>query len=262
MATAPSGPPVPGAKGPRMCRAVVDLGGDILRDCLYYYIKPAVVINYILASRYFRNRPLNPIQMSVLGNASSKGDYSEFDITLVYTLLRNLTLTNFALRPTSGWGVLPVATGSITLGDDIERIREMRNEMYGHVATTLLSDASYIAKMKELHDICSRMDTIHKGYLMSPTPRPQTYSQTLSDIQVECIDPKMEDIYKKELMRMKENDRETRDLFSDLKKDVTGNNKIFSILIMIYFVLKLFNGRFVELLSTRSCKSVSPSSCS
>ena len=219
MATVASTPPLPGAKGPRMCRAVVDLGGDILRDCLYYHIKPSVVLNYVLASRYFTNHPLNPQQMTILGNASIRGDYSDCDITLAYTLLRNLTSTNSVLRPTAGWGKIPVAVGDISLGDDIERIRELRNQM-GHMATTELSDVSYIHRMKEIQDICARMDTVHKGLLISPTPRPQPYTQTLSDIQVECIDPAMERKYRQELLRMKETDKETREFFQEFRDDV------------------------------------------
>ena len=222
MATLSSTTPVPGAKGPRMCRAVVDLGGDILRDCLYYQIKPAMVLNYVLASRYFKKHPLNTNQMAVLGNASARGDYSECDITLLYSLLRNLTPTSSALCPTAGWGKVPVAVGDLTLGDDIERIREIRNEIYGHVATTELSDALYNDKLKELQDICSRMDKGHAGLMKSPIPRVQSYTQTLSDIQVESIDHDMEERFRHELMRMKETDAETRELFSKLKDDLSG----------------------------------------
>ena len=201
-----------------MCRAVVDLGGDILRNCLYYHIKPALIMSYVLTSKYFNKHPLNTHQIAALGNASSKGDYSECDITLVYTLLRNLTATSSTLRPTAGWGKLPVAT--CNMGDDIERIREIRNDIYGHAASTELPDALYNAKMNELKDICSRMDTVHKGLLMSPTPRLQTYTQTLIDIQVMCMDPAMEDRYKHELKRMKETDKETRELFQEFKDDL------------------------------------------
>ena len=231
MATAASSAPGPGAKGPRMCRAVVDLGGNILRDCLYYHIKPSVVLQDVLASRYFKKHPLNPHQMAILGNASAKGDYSECDITLLYSLLRNLTPSCSVLRPTTGWGKVPVAAGDLTLGDDIERIREIRNEIYGHVASTELSDALYNDKMKELQDICTRMDMVHKGVLASPTPRLQKYTQTLSDIQVESIDHDMEERYRQELMRMKETDTDTRELFCKLKDDLSGKNDIFFLLL-------------------------------
>ena len=206
-----------------MCRAVVDLGGDILRDALYYHIKPAVVVSYVLASRYFRNNPLNVHQMSMLQNANTKGDYSEFDITLIYSLLRNLPATNTSLRPTAGWGKLPVATGDITLGDDIERIREIRNEVYGHVATTALSDALYTRYMTELQTICIRMDMTHAGCLMSSTPRTQTYAQTLTDIQLVCMDPDTEARYTESIRRMREADIQTRDLIDEVRGEISGN---------------------------------------
>ena len=137
MANPPVLPSVTGANGPRMCRAVVDLGGDMMRDILYHHVKPAVVMSYVLASRYYRNHPLNTHQISILGNVSVRGDYSECDITLIYSLLRNLTPTSTSVCPTAGWGK-QVSAGDMALGDDIERIRELRNTMYGHVATTSL----------------------------------------------------------------------------------------------------------------------------
>ena len=223
MTTAAVIPPIPGAKGPRMCRAVVDLGGDILRDVLYYQVKPAVVVYHVQNSRYFRNRPLNPHQMAVLQNASTKGDYSECDITLLYSLLRNLSATNTALRPTGGWGKLPVAAGDISIGDDIERIREIRNEMYGHIATTAIPAALYTRYMTELQLICHRMDTIHCTNLMSPTPRAQTYVQTLNDIQVVCMDPETEARYTDNIRQMREADRETRDMIDEVRGGMSGN---------------------------------------
>ena len=219
MATAAAAPPIPGAKGPRMCRAVVDLGGDILRDALYFHINPAVIESSVKASRYFQNHPLNSHQKLVIQNARVKGDYSEFDITLIYSLLRNLQATNRALCPTTGWGKLPVATGNIALGDDIERIREIRNEVYGHVATTDISDALYTRYMTELLAICTRMDKTHCVYLMSPIPRTQTYVQRLNHIQVVCMDPDTEAKYTEDIRRMREADRETRDLIVEVREE-------------------------------------------
>ena len=221
MASPPALPSVHGSKGPRMCRAVVDLGGDILRDILYNHVKPANVMSYVLVSRYFRSHPLNTHQISVLGNASVRGDYSECDITLVYSLLRNLTPTSTSVRPTAGWGK-PVSVGDTALGDDIERIRELRNTMYGHIASTSLPDTVYNDNMQLLNDICSRMDTVHAGSLASPISRPQTYCQTLGDIQTCCMDPDMEAKYLEEIRRMKQRDQDTRDLIERVKNVTTG----------------------------------------
>ena len=214
-----------GATGPRMCRAIVDLGGDMLRDILYHHIKPAVIVSYVLASRYYRNHPLNAHQIGILSNANVKGDFSECDITLVYSLLRNLAPTTAVLRPTAGWGK-PVGPGDTAIGDDVERLREIRNKMYGHLASTFLPSISYNQYMSELQTICTRMDTIHAGYLASPTPRLQTYSQMLNDIQVTCMDPDMESRYTEELRKMKEKDLETRDIISAVKKDIPGNRPL------------------------------------
>ena len=197
----------------------------MLRDALYCQIKPTVIMSHVLASRYFRNHPLNAHQMSVLANAVTKGDYSECDITLVYTLLRNLAPSSSALRPTAGWGILPVPAGNVTLGDDIERIREIRNEMYGHVATTALDDITYNHYMSLLQSICIRMDTIHSGILMSPTRRHFTYSQTLQDIQIVCMDPAVEARYREELRRMMETDRETREIISKVMDDMQQSDR-------------------------------------
>ena len=194
----------------------------MMRDILYHHVKPAVVMSYVLASRYYRNSPLNAHQMGILGNVSSLGNYSECDITLVYSLLRNLVPTSTSIRPTAGWGK-QVSAGDTALGDDVERIRVIRNEMYGHLSTTTLSDSTYNNFMQMLHDICNRMDTVHSGSLASPSPRSQSYSQTLTDIQVASMDPAMEARYTDELRRMKEADKDTRDLIEAVKGDVTGN---------------------------------------
>ena len=211
----------PGSKSPRLSRAVVDLGGDILRDTLYFYIIPAVIKSHVLASKHFTKNPLNTHQNTVLGNASVIGNYSECDITLLYTLLRNLTPCCNSLRPSAGWG-RPVSAGDISLGDDIERIRCIRNEMYGHIASTYMSDSEYNNYMKILQDICSRMDTTHFGLLSSPSPRTQTFSQMLNNIQIACMDPEMENKYIDDMKRMRETDKETRDLIGDVKKDMSG----------------------------------------
>ena len=193
----------------------------MLRDTLYQHVRPADVMSYVLASTYYRHRPLNAHQMGILGNASARGDYSECDITLVYSLLRNITPTSTAVRPTAGWG-RPVAVGDTAPGDDVERIREIRNEMYGHVATTSLPDSKYNHYMQVLSDICSRKDTVRSGYLTPASLRSQTYSQTLADIQVASIDPDMEAKYLQALKRMQETDKETRDLIDTARKDAAG----------------------------------------
>lgn len=63
-------------------------------------------------------------------------DYNEFDITLLYTLIRNLC---FLPCPARGWGNEPKAT-DIQLSDDIERLRLFRNNYYAHAKSASISD--------------------------------------------------------------------------------------------------------------------------
>ena len=227
MASAAVVPTIPnrGARGPRMSRAVVDLGGDILRNALYHHYTPAVANAEVLRLRGILNHPfrskLNAHQMSVLQSASIKGDYSECDITLLYTLLRNLPITQIALCPTAGWGA-PVQHGSVALGDAIERIRDLRNQMYGHTSSTAISVGTYNQLMTELYHICFRMDTNHATSLQSPTPRNQTYCQELTEIQVACMDPDTEEWYTDEIKRMEDSDKEIRYQIDEIRCDLSG----------------------------------------
>ena len=211
MATVMTSPPTPGAKGPRMCKAVVDLGGDIMRDALYHQITPKTILAQIASSPFLKKKPLSPVQMKILSNTVTSGDYKDCDITLTYSVLRNCKATNAALCPTKGWGKVPVQPGDVKLGDDIERIREIRNAIYGHVATTDMSDAVYNTYMQQLQDICYRMDVTHLPLLKAANQRSRTYSQRLTEIQTCCMDPDTEEKYRRVLQMMALEEKETKE---------------------------------------------------
>lgn len=66
-------------------------------------------------------------------------DYSKFDVTLLYTLIRNLCPS---LRPTKGWGKEP-DDADIQIGDDIERLRLFRNHYYAHANSAAISEVEF-----------------------------------------------------------------------------------------------------------------------
>ena len=190
-------------KGPRMNRAVVDLGSEVLGDILYHRIKPAVVMSYVLRSGFYRHHPLTPDQMSSLANASMRGDYSKCDITLVYSLLRNLTPTSIVARPTEGMEK-PISPDNTFLRDDVERIWEICNEF---LPGNVMSDSVYEKNIQELSDICQRMDTVHSGSLATPSMQPPTYYKKLEFIlwNLEC-----------KYLEMEANNRETMEEMENL----------------------------------------------
>lgn len=81
--------------------------------------------------------------------------YSNFDVTLLYTLIRNLCPS---LKPTRGWGTQP-DNADIQIGDDIERLRLFRNNYYAHAESAAISDTEFQDVWSQLKSIINRMQS-------------------------------------------------------------------------------------------------------
>lgn len=86
-------------------------------------------------------------------------DYSKFDVTLLYTLIRNLCPS---LTPTRGWGLEPDAL-HITIGDDIERLRLFRNN-FVHGESTEIPDYEFRTLWSNIKDVSQRIHTYTKTW--------------------------------------------------------------------------------------------------
>lgn len=82
-------------------------------------------------------------------------DYSKFDVTLLYTLIRNLCPL---LRPTQGWGNEPQPKDT-QLGDDIERLRLFRNNYYAHAVSKAISDIKFKILWQNLKTVINRIQS-------------------------------------------------------------------------------------------------------
>ena len=152
----------------RSCCLHVDVFPEILRDILQRDIPPPRVYNLAqaksAADRAARVRnpfTLGKEQWILLQNASSNG-YSDFDLSLSYTLIRNLTLPS-VVPPSNGWGNEPSLPTQMTTGDDVERMRSLRNKVYGHATSTGIADFIFQAYWISTRHICSRMDAHYGG---------------------------------------------------------------------------------------------------
>lgn len=67
------------------------------------------------------------------------GNYSHFDITLLYFLLRNISGIP---QHTNGWGNRPNPTDK-SVSANVERIRMFRNEYYGHSTKCCILDSEF-----------------------------------------------------------------------------------------------------------------------
>ena len=134
----------------------VDLFPEVLRHILQVDIPPSQIWTKTQAV-ISCGLKLGKEQQQKVKNAVTMG-YNDFDVTLCYTLIRNLVLPSVT-APSNGWGKFPTSYSQATTGDDIERIRDLRNTVYGHASSTGISDPDFRGYWKTIQDICSRMDS-------------------------------------------------------------------------------------------------------
>nr|XP_034318682.1 uncharacterized protein LOC105324463 isoform X2 [Crassostrea gigas] len=82
-------------------------------------------------------------------------DYSNFDVTLLYTLIRNLCS---GLEPTRGWGHEPGPTDT-KIGDDVERLRLFRNRNIAHVNSATIPDDTFDDLWRTLKAVLIRLQS-------------------------------------------------------------------------------------------------------
>lgn len=104
---------------------------------------------------------------------TKQSDYSNFDVTLLYKLIRNLCP---GFLPTQGWGSKPKCS-DIQIGDDIERIRVFRNE-FGHAKSSTISDSEFQIRWTELKLVIRRLEKT-----MSKTGYNTNYERQLRSIE-------------------------------------------------------------------------------
>lgn len=126
----------------RLSIVFVDIIKLPLIDILKIFIKPAELEKSIKGcpSLLTGKDKLNPDQQKKCCFYSfNVPDYSKFDVTLLYKLIRNLCPT---LEPTNKWGARPTVN-DVCVGDDIERIRELRNVCFAHTVSAEISDDDF-----------------------------------------------------------------------------------------------------------------------
>lgn len=132
-----------------------------LKDILESHIKPVDLFKEIkacstlLSGRYKLRQ--DQLKLCFL-QPPAIPDYSKFDVTLLYTLIRNLC---HSLKPTKGWGTEP-DDADIQIGDDIERLRLFRNNYHAHADSAAISDANFEDIWKNLKSAVNRLHNSKK----------------------------------------------------------------------------------------------------
>ena len=155
-----TGPPEDRTRFCRLTLVIIDELTQILRDLLHNEINPSQILNDVNQLGLLK---LRTDQIAVIRDANTRG-YQDFDITLLYTLLRNVCKN--ITPPSENCGVSNIPSpNEVTVGDDIERIRLIRNKLFGHIPVAAISETVFEDYWSTISDICSRMQTLlNKDY--------------------------------------------------------------------------------------------------
>ena len=197
----------------RLSLVIINELTQILRDLLLNEVSPTQIYNKVKQSN---NLPkLRPEQITVISDPNIRG-YQDFDITLLYTLLRNVC-QNIS-PPSQNWGVLnmPSPRNQITVGDDIERIRLIRNEVCGHIPEVAIPETKFKEYWSTISGICTRMQALLN----------KDYAKRLQEAKECTIDTDTEQKYKDLIKKLADEEKSTKDL---IKSRLPGKNYFDSI---------------------------------
>ena len=168
----------------RVCRLLVDKGGDALRVTFHALHPPSSLARVLNANKHVlqKIKVINSSQWNLLFPTSGAApDSYNFDVTLLTILLRNICGLS---PPVTGWDKNPPA-GDTSKSADIARIKILRNQVYGHVASVQLDDATLNKLWQEISDPLIRLGIPQKDIdeiKAAPlSPEEESYSQQLKE---------------------------------------------------------------------------------
>ena len=198
----------------RLNLVIIDELTQILRDLLHNEIQPTDIFNTVKQNylKIFRSD-----EIALISTAKTKS-YNDFDITLLYKLLRNVC-PNIP-SPTQQWGdpEMPLQN-EITVGDDIERIRLIRNKVLGHISEAAITETEFQEYWSTISDICTRMQTLLN----------KDYVRRFKNAEECTIDSETENKYMDKIKQLAKEDEDMREI---LRKILEGiqliNSNLFS----------------------------------
>lgn len=106
---------------------------------------------------------LNTIELKYVEYVGKSESYLHLNPTLLHKLYTHLCKNDSVQLLPTRWGGVPYKN-SIKLGDDIERIHQIRNNVYGHATRTYISDAHFKIYWNDLGSIMERIDKRFNSY--------------------------------------------------------------------------------------------------
>ena len=194
----------------RLCRLLVDVGSQVLRST-FDKIHPPATLHTVLGSTSVhyatlqslykgRKKVLNPTQWGKLYPTHSPVSSAAFDITLLTVLLRNIC---GLCSPANGWDRLPLPT-SISIADDVARVKYYRNTVYGHASQASVDDSSFSAYWQEIREALVRLGGAH-------------FRAEIDNLEHDCMDPDIEEHYRELMKQWKKDDDSIKDKLEEIE---------------------------------------------
>ena len=191
----------------RLCRLLVDVGTQALRDTLESIHAPAT-LHTVLA----RNRTaLQSLRTRKIISATQWGKLfpavpssvlmAQFDTTLLMVLLRNVCGLP---SPATGWDALPAVT-DVSREADIARVKYFRNTVYAHAEHTSVDDVTFNTYWRDIRDTLVRLGGVK-------------YKSAIDNLETECMDPDNEDHYKELLNQWKKDEDNVKDKLDEIMR--------------------------------------------
>ncbi|XP_065938350.1 uncharacterized protein [Magallana gigas] len=141
----------------RLCCLITSLCGDLFRDILSRYIKPADLRSELDKNRQKLEKMLNKQQQNLIYPATGNISLTtkDCDISILYILLRSIC--NIPSHK-AGWGN-PPAIGDNSIAAGIEKIRLTRNLILVHSTNGMIEDPVFEKHWNDLRDVVVQIET-------------------------------------------------------------------------------------------------------
>ncbi|CAG2225759.1 ANK [Mytilus edulis] len=181
---------------------------NILRELLLIKEPPHLLEAHLNNNSYL-SRNLRAHEWNIIRTVRTN-QYNEFDVPLMYKIIRNL---NLVPSPTQGWdNQTPPSSTEITVGDDIERIRRIRNEIV-HRGNTNVQDPELANYFSFFKDIARRLEV---ALMLSN----REFVSKMENAETCCIDEDTERHYIKRLRELEKYETELAINFAEVRKDL------------------------------------------
>ncbi|XP_062583960.1 uncharacterized protein LOC134245716 [Saccostrea cucullata] len=197
----------------RACRLLLGPCTDQLRDVLRKKVPPPTFAAEIIKPKHNLPR-LTPQQRDLIlpRNGSYSGNYDDFDISLLYILLRNIC----KITPhKNSWGKVPDVT-DVCLSANIERIRMARNSTV-HSARPSLTNFEFNDIWTSVRVAVVEIDTfLSNGNF---------YEKKVDILRHTTMDPIQDKHYRDQLAKQYAEDQTTKECFRTLQENFESNLK-------------------------------------